>query len=92
MKQCDKDLAHELMELAFRLKAKKHDMFVQYSPHVEWIDVSVHVGGWHKDTNSDPQFQEYFPLNGSEGTRLKFLRFKKWIKEEELLVKRRKNG
>ena len=26
-----------------------HDVFCVYSPHVKWIEVHIHIGGWYPD-------------------------------------------
>ena len=36
----------EILALCFAVKAKGHDAFYLYSPHVDWATVNVYVDGW----------------------------------------------
>lgn len=36
----------EAIEVACIVKAKGHDCFVQYYPHVDQFEVKLYVGGW----------------------------------------------
>lgn len=44
---------NELISLAFQLKGKNHDLFVCYSPHVNSIDLGLHVNGWKPKKDAD---------------------------------------
>lgn len=30
------------------------DVFVRYSPHVDWVDVEIHKGGWSESKSREP--------------------------------------
>jgi hypothetical protein len=51
MEEKIKNKMHELLDFAINLKAKKHDVFFQYSPHTEQVDIFIYVNGW--ETNKD---------------------------------------
>ena len=49
-----KQLAGRITQLAMQLSEDTdHDVFVDYSPHVNWLVVLVYLGGWERDTQSD---------------------------------------
>ena len=49
-----KQLAGRITQLAMQLSEDtEHDVFVDYSPHVNWLVVLVYLGGWERDTQSD---------------------------------------
>ena len=39
----------EILALCFAVKAKGHDAFYSYSPHVDWVTVNVYVDGWSNE-------------------------------------------
>ena len=45
---------HELLDYAFKLKDKGHDLFVDYSPHIEnFCAAELFMGGWSKKVDPD---------------------------------------
>ena len=41
------EIAAEIIQKAVEVSnSTSHDVFVHYSPHVKWIDIVVHRGGW----------------------------------------------
>lgn len=48
------NLAAKIMKRAVEIsETTRHDVFCVYSPHVDWIEVQVHVGGWEGDKGYD---------------------------------------
>lgn len=42
-----KEIAAEMISRAVEISAStKHDVFVDYSPHVKWIELTVYKNGW----------------------------------------------
>lgn len=47
------EIAKALIERAIWISDNtKHDVFVDWSPHINSIDVSIHRGGWKKNRHS----------------------------------------
>lgn len=46
----------EILALCFAVKAKGHDAFYRYYPHVNSSDVDVRVGGWRESELSNVKF------------------------------------
>lgn len=51
------ELLGELIATAF--ECKKHDVFVDYSPHVKLVNVMIYHYGWRKNKSHDEQFRVY---------------------------------
>ena len=46
-----KEIAAELIKKAVEIsETTDHDVFVDYSPHVNWIDITIHLHAWKKNT------------------------------------------
>jgi hypothetical protein len=46
-------LAAKIMQRAVEIsETTPHDVFVRYSPHVDWIDVDIHIGGWERNAKA----------------------------------------
>lgn len=46
-----KEIAVELISKAVEIsETTEHDVFVDYSPHVDWIELNIHKNGWNKDS------------------------------------------
>ena len=43
---------NEVLNLCMRAKEKGHDCFFFYRPHVDWIEVTIYVGGWSSITDT----------------------------------------
>lgn len=48
------------VDTSVRLKEKGVDFFVQWSPHVDSLRLSVHYKGWHNNDVSDADTSIYF--------------------------------
>lgn len=47
-------LAARIMKRAVEIsETTRHDVFCEYSPHVDWIEVSIHIGGWISGNDRD---------------------------------------
>lgn len=44
---------HQIMDLALDISQGKPDVFVQYSPHTQQIDVQIYEQGWGVDIDCD---------------------------------------
>ena len=51
------ELLGELLATAY--KCKKHDVFVEYAPHVKLVNVMIYHYGWRKDKSCDELFRIY---------------------------------
>lgn len=43
---------NEVLNLCMKVKEKGHDCFFSYRSHVDWIEVTIHVGGWSNITDT----------------------------------------
>ena len=43
-----------LAEQAMDLLEKGHHLFIEYSPHVNWVTIYLHVGGWCGEDSKPP--------------------------------------
>ena len=55
---------HELLELCFVAREMGIDIFFNYSPHVEWVDIDIHKGKWSED---NPHPYKSFRIFTGEG-------------------------
>lgn len=46
----------EILALCFAVKAKGHDAFYSYAPHVDWATVRVFINGWVEENDEDKIF------------------------------------
>lgn len=46
----------EILALCFAVKAKEHDAFYNYAPHVNWATVNICIDGWDENKGYDKQF------------------------------------
>lgn len=46
----------EILALCFAVKAKGHDAFYDYAPHVNWSTVRVFLNGWAEGNGNDKIF------------------------------------
>lgn len=46
----------EILALCFAVKAKGHDAFYDYAPHVNWATVRVYINGWIEGNDNDKIF------------------------------------
>jgi hypothetical protein len=54
------EISKMVLEKAINNSGKdKADIFVSYSPHVQWVDVSIHVPKWKKGSNPNIMFTVY---------------------------------
>ena len=52
------DMAAELIRTAVDISTNTvHDVFVDYSPHVQWIDVRIWIDGWNEGENFHREFR-----------------------------------
>lgn len=58
MKESDKKIVHEIMELA--LNCEIAQVFVNWSPHIHSLAVSVHYPKWVEGSNPDFDSHCYF--------------------------------
>lgn len=50
-------IAKAIIEKAIEVSDKtKHDVFVNWSPHVQWIEAHIYLGGWGFGRNEDEEF------------------------------------
>lgn len=50
-------IAKAIIEKAIEVSDKtKHDVFVDWAPHVQWVEVDIYLGGWKKRKNDDKKF------------------------------------
>lgn len=42
-----RDKICDIINLAYDLKGKGHDLFFEYAAHVNLFEIRLHVGGWH---------------------------------------------
>ena len=51
-------LAAKVMKRAVEIsETTRHDVFCTYSPHVDWIEVHIHIGGWNPEKGYDDNVQ-----------------------------------
>ena len=50
---------HQIMDLALDISQGKPDVFVQYSPHTQQLDVEIHEKGWVYDVDYDSKTTLY---------------------------------
>lgn len=51
------NMAQTLIERAIMISdTTKHDVFVWYSPHVNWIEVEIHTDGWKEGVSYHKRF------------------------------------
>lgn len=53
-------IAKAIIEKAIEVSDKtKHDVFVDWAPHVQWVEVDIYLGGWKtgKMTTRNSQFR-----------------------------------
>ena len=55
---------HEIGNMAFKLKAKGHDLFINYSPHTQSINWYIYVNGWEdgKDCYGGRWYEDQEPM------------------------------
>ena len=53
-------LTQKLIKLAMNVSNNNFSVFIDWSPHVRWISVSVYQDGWKR--NTDPTWDEYVDL------------------------------
>lgn len=73
-----KEIAAELIQKAVEVtNTTNHDVFVDYAPHVNWIDIRIYHNGWHKeatgaclyvhfDANYDTEEELWLAMNALE--------------------------
>lgn len=61
-------LIQEIAGLCYQIKcAHGHDVFCDWSPHVEWVSVRFFIGSWADGTNSKPFWRHYVYVNMDGG-------------------------
>lgn len=51
-------IAAKIMRKAVEVSATTyHDVFCDYSPHVQWLEVQIHVCGWVPDKGYDDNYR-----------------------------------
>lgn len=68
MKKID-DLLGELIQSAYA--CKRHHAFVQYSPHVELVEIRIFIGGW--DDKKESEWHRVYLKDGNANFKLKAL-------------------
>lgn len=63
-------LTLELLKLAFELKTKGHDLFVEYSPHVNIVRVRLYKNGWDID-REEPDLEESYYIDRTKSEVIK---------------------
>jgi hypothetical protein len=44
------EIAQQILKRAMEISEKtEHDVFFSWSPHVDWIEVCIHRGGWENN-------------------------------------------
>ena len=62
-----KEIAAELIKKAVEIsETTNHDVFVIYSPHVQWIEIDIHKNGWNKNSTSSRMTVNFDPVYDSE--------------------------
>lgn len=61
------EAAAEIMQRAVEISnTTPHSVFVNYAPHVSWIEVRIFNGGWKRDAFPDRDLRVYFDLEYNE--------------------------
>jgi hypothetical protein len=37
----------------------QHDVFIRYSPHVDWLEVCIHKNGWDGESNGNTYIVDF---------------------------------
>lgn len=54
-------IAARIIKKAVEISNKTpHDVFFAYSPHVDWIEVRIFEGGWHRNSFPDQELRVCF--------------------------------
>lgn len=78
-KQMKLSPAAKLLQLAVDIGTNTvHDVFVYYHPHVQWLDVYVHIDGWIEGQTAHKHF--FFPINNE----VEFNKCMDYLKELQL--------
>lgn len=74
------DRVLNLLKLCMQAKEKGHDVFFDYSPHVQKVEIIVYKNGWDKNNLAD--FKDYFYTDATESWHLiKIDMIENYIKE-----------
>lgn len=49
----------KILSLCMKAKKMGHDVFFRYNPHVNEIDIDVHIDGWAHGGGTDDDFSVY---------------------------------
>ena len=74
----------EIMEMVININNKtKHTTFINFSGHIDEIDITIHIDGWK---NKDKKFEEYNNYLNKITSKPKS--YGSWLKENESIIKR----
>ena len=54
-----RDLATQIFAKAMEVSTPDYSVFVNYSPHIDGINVRIFNNGWLRDSNDDPLDPDY---------------------------------
>jgi hypothetical protein len=78
------EIAQQILKQAMEISENtEHDVFFSWSPHVDWIEVCIHRGGWQSNKSGACMSVSFIDKNDTNGELANVLTVLNSLKEDK---------